>query len=184
MSGQRHLVVTDEDFATNPPLPTRYNPNTQMKPLSDRQRVLAEMQKLTGIKTLKKKTKTPKQLKAKYEHPMRDLIIERDGHRCQIAGKYHICEGRLVADHRPVSRSHNRYFFDPGNLTCVCSSANFLAQNNAAVSTAICEVVIKREGQEYYDNMVATKGNPFKMTEQYVLDQIESLRLALLKKKE
>lgn len=150
-----------------------------MKRLSDRQKVLAKMEKLTGIKTIKKKTKTPKQLKAKYEHPMRDLIIERDGNRCQIKGKYHTCRGRLVADHRPVKRGNNRYFFDPRNLTCVCEGGNFLAELDPAVSTAICDVVKKREGETMYDYMVATKGDPFKMTEQYVLEQIETLKRSI-----
>lgn len=155
-----------------------------MKRLSDRQKVYAEMEKLTGIKTIKKKTKTPKQLKAKYEHPMRDLVIERDGHRCQIKGKYHTCRGRLVADHRPVKRGNNRYFFDRRNLTCLCEGANFLAELDPAVNAAICDVVKKREGELVYEYMIATKGNPFKLTEDYVLDQLREFRLELWNKKE
>lgn len=150
-----------------------------MKRLSERQKVFAKMEKITGIKTIKKKTLSPKQLKPKYEHTVRDLIIERDRGRCAVSGKYHTCRGRLVADHRPVKRGNNRYFFDPRNLTCVCEGANFLAEVDPAVSTAICDVVKKREGIKVYDHMVATKGVPFKLTETHVLTVISELKQRL-----
>ena len=146
-----------------------------MKKVSERNKLIARLDKMNGIKKMKKRTLTPKQLKAKYEHDIRDLVIKRDKYKCQIAGRYHTCNGRLVADHRPVKRGNNSYFFDPRNLTTVCNVANFLAEFDPAVNAAICEVVKEREGVDVYDHMVATKGLPFKLTEDYVLAVIERL---------
>lgn len=146
-----------------------------MKRLTERQKAIRQLDAMSGVKIMKKKTKTPKQLIAKYEHPMRDLIIIRDGGVCAIKGKYHVCEGRLVADHRPIKRGNHRGFFVPSNLTCVCARANFLAEIDPAIDTEICLVVRKREGEETYDHMVMDKRS-FKLTEEYVLSQINDLK--------
>jgi hypothetical protein len=150
-----------------------------MKRISERNKLIEKLDRMNKIKKMKKRVLTPKQLKAKYEHPMRDLIIIRDGNKCAIAGKYHTCKGRLVADHRPVKRGNNRYFFDPRNLSSVCATGNMLAEWEPAVSTAICNVVKAREGENIYDHMVATKGLPFKLTEEYVLGVIAELKSKL-----
>lgn len=148
-----------------------------MKRLTERQKAIRQLDAMSGVKIMKKKTKTPKQLKAKYEHTIRDLVIQRDGNKCAIAGlPYHVCRGRLVADHRPVKRKNNRYFFDPKNLTCVCEGANFLAEFDPAINAAICDVVKKREGIDTYEYMIVMKSIPFKVTEDYVLFVIEQLK--------
>lgn len=136
------------------------------------------MEKLTGIKTIKKKTLSPKQLKKKYEHVIRDLIIKRDGGQCQARGYYHHrCDGPLVADHRPVPRGKgNIAFFDPRNLTCVCNKINGMAQNWPAVNAAICQVVIDREGLDAYEEIQGlAKSKTIKLTEEYVLGIIRDL---------
>lgn len=151
-----------------------------MKRLTERQKVIRELERRSGVKIMKKKTLSIPALKRKYEHVIRDLVIKRDGNRCALVGlRYHICGGRLVADHRPVKRKNNRYFFDPRNLTCVCSNANFLAEFDPAINSAICDVVKEREGQLCYDSMVITKGMPFKVTEEYVLTVIDILKKRL-----
>jgi hypothetical protein len=147
-----------------------------MRKMSERNKLIARLDRMNGIKKMKKRTLTPKQLKAKYEHDIRDLVIKRDKYKCQIAGRYHTCNGRLVADHRPVKRGNNRYFFDPRNLTTVCNAANFLAEFDPAVNAAICEVVKAREGLGVYETMIETKSQPFKVTEEYVLGIIEDLK--------
>lgn len=149
-----------------------------MKKLSDRQKFNRQMEKLTGIKTVKKKTLSIEALKRKYEPIIRDLVIKRDGNRCQLKGIYaHDCEGRLVADHRPIPRGGgNHAFFDPKNLTTVCNGMNCAAQNWPVVNHAICEIVIKREGREAFDELkTRAKRKPFKVTEEYVLGIIRDL---------
>lgn len=137
-------------------------------------KLYAQLDKLNGRKPKPKRLTIPK-IKIKYEPIVRDLIIILDGGKCQIAGYRHTCSDKLVADHRPVKRGNNRYFFDRNNLTCVCSVANFLAELDPLINYKICEVVKKRIGEERFSEMEDRKKIPFKITEEYVLGVIEKL---------
>lgn len=149
---------------------------------SERKKTIEKLDRMNKIKVMKKKTLTPKQLKKKYEHIIRDLVIQRDGGKCQVLGFYvHACEGRLVADHRPIPRGKgNIAFFDPRNLSTVCNKINGMAQNWPVVNHAICQVVIEREGKEAFQELQElAKRKPFKVTEEYVLGIISSLKQRL-----
>lgn len=121
----------------------------------------------------KQKRMSIAQLKKKYEPIIRDILKRRDGNMCQIRGTLHACDGPLVADHRPIGRGQgNACFFDSKNLTIVCSKANFLAQNHAAVSHAIIDVVKLREGGDIVERLYEQKRKPFTITEDYVLSLV------------
>lgn len=91
-----------------------------------------------------KKLSQAKLLK-KYEAQMREIILDRDGDVCAIAEIEHVCSKALCADHRPAKRGNHSTFFDPRNLTTVCTVANWLAERNPFISDAILQVVRRRE---------------------------------------
>lgn len=82
----------------------------------------------------------------------------RDKNQCQLHKYYpHIgleCAGYLQADHG-ITRACKKYFLDPRNLTWVCGSANRAKHfNNKSVDEGIRRIVINREGQMFWDEMV------------------------------
>ena len=98
-------------------------------------------------KKSKKKLSQAKLLK-KYEKIMKPIILARDGNRCQLKNYRVSCGPYLCMDHRPAKRGKHATFFDPRNLTTVCTIHNQQAEYDPFVNDAILAVVRKREGSE------------------------------------
>jgi len=65
------------------------------------------------------------------------------------------CAGYLQADHG-VTTACKKYKTDPRNLTWVCGSANRAKHyKSKSADECIRQIVIDREGQEFWDEMVA-----------------------------
>ena len=113
------------------------------------------------------KKPTFKSLLKKAERLSKKICELRDG-ACQVHKKFPNigigCNGYLQADHG-ITRACKKYFLDTRNLTWVCGSANRAKHfKNKSVDEAIRQIVIEREGQEFWDEMVAwnMSKEPFK----------------------
>jgi len=105
----------------------------------------------------KKKTKN-KVLQAECLKLAIEICKARDKGICQLHKYYKNIRlehaGYMQADHG-ISRACKKYFVDPRNLTWVCGSANRAKHFKlCSVDEAIRQIVIDREGQEFWDEMV------------------------------
>lgn len=138
------------------------------------------------LKKKKKKKLTQAKLLKKFEPEMKAIILARDGNKCQIKGfPEHKCGGSLVADHRPAKRGKHSTFFDPRNLTCVCSTANFMADKgfNSFVHNAIIQVIKRREGDSIIEELHAKSRLTKKWDELQIRKWIDDCKRWFLKNK-
>jgi len=100
-----------------------------------------------------------KRLQNKCLSLAKEICKVRDGNQCQLHKWFpyiHLqCAGYLQADHG-ITRACKKYFHDPRNLTWVCGSSN-RAKHYKLKSADECirRIIIEREGQEFWDEMVA-----------------------------
>lgn len=99
-----------------------------------------------------------KSLQKKAESLWKQACLLRDGPLCRV--KIHFPELKIrhtdtcQVDHG-ISRQNKHTFLDVANGTVVCSSCNMAKNNkNKSVSRAIDWIIIKREGQDKFDEMV------------------------------
>ena len=98
-----------------------------------------------------------KSLQNKCINLAKEICRVRDNDECQLHKIYPQiglkCAGYLQADHG-VTRACKKYFHDPRNLTWVCGSANQAKHyKNKSADECIRQIVIDREGQEFWDEM-------------------------------
>lgn len=123
----------------------------------------------------KKKLKTQKQLKKKYEPIIREIVKERDGFKCMVKGINHTCSEILVADHWK-GRGNGATFFDMRNLTCICNNANNLKRFDAYLANAVTRVVQEREGLGILEELNILSHKPMKFTKEQLEVLVEKYR--------
>lgn len=128
------------------------------------------------IKKPKKKLTQPKLL-AKYEQLMKIIIFTRDGGRCQIPNFRVRCGPYICADHRPAKRGKHATFFDPRNLTTVCTIHNQQAEYDPFVNDAILKVIREREGEDIIEILEIQSRRIKKWTPESIESWIEKCRV-------
>lgn len=106
-----------------------------------------------------KKKSRAKQLHDQCSKLWKEICFKRDGHQCQVWKRFgnrveiqHA--GPLQVDHC-ITRSNKLLFYEPRNGTVVCGSCNRAKGfSNKSVHRAIDQIVMEREGLEYFNDMV------------------------------
>ena len=106
----------------------------------------------------RKKVTLKRKLFLKAERLAKEICRVRDNNECQLHKYYPniglACSGYLQADHG-ITRACKKYYLDPRNLTWVCGSANRAkCFKEKSVDEAIRQIVINREGKEFWSEMV------------------------------
>lgn len=100
-----------------------------------------------------------KTLQKKCEKLFREIVLERDGYECQVKKYFpflRISHDNILQVDHCISRKNKWYFLDPRNGTCVCRTCNMAKSLDIkSVSRAIDEIVVRREGVEWFQQAVA-----------------------------
>ena len=95
----------------------------------------------------------------KAEKLWKEICYKRDGKQCQVQKHFpyiNISHTKVFQVDHCITRRCSWTFFMIENATVVCSACNQAKGfNSKSVSRAIDEIVIKREGQDVFDEMVA-----------------------------
>ena len=101
------------------------------------------------------KNKEVKQLMERAEGLMKQVCFARDGKRCMVEKHrpdIEIIHGEVIQADHCISRGVKALYYNPRNLTACCNICNWLKSiDSQGVRRAIDEIVIKREGQEWFD---------------------------------
>ena|SRR3990167_10307770 len=115
-----------------------------------------------------------KSFQKKLEHRLRELVIKRDGGKCQVCGSTE----NLISDHC-FSRQVRQLFYWPENLTCLCSNCNFLKKcdSTKGIALRIYDIVAAREGKSKFWEMrrIAMLHRPFPdFSKRWYLEGVEN----------
>ena len=101
------------------------------------------------------KNKEVKQLMDRAEDLMKQVCFARDGKRCMVEKNrpdIEIIHGEVIQADHCISRGVKALYYNPRNLTACCNMCNWLKSiDSQGVRRAIDEIVIKREGQDWFD---------------------------------
>jgi len=110
------------------------------------------------LKRKRRKKSKVEVLKARAEDLWKEICHLRDGEGCQVKKNFpeiNIIHNEIYQIDHCLTRANKWYFLDVRNGTKVCSSCNLAKKNdNKSVARAIDEIVIKREGKEFFDEMI------------------------------
>lgn len=114
-----------------------------------------------------KNTKRKKRKKKSYKQQLQDqclalfkeICLLRDGRFCMVKKHFPAIAvqhaGHIQVDHC-VTRANKTYFTDPRNGTVVCGGCNNNKHyKSKSVDRAIDDIVRAREGQTFFDQMIA-----------------------------
>lgn len=124
----------------------------RMKRLSDRQKVFAKMEKLTGIKTIKKKQRSMKAIKSELWSLCKQIIRQRYGNTCYTCSADRLKGSNWHTGHFIPSSTCGAFLrYDLRNLRPQCYNCNINAGGNGAIFS---KRMHEREGAYYVQAII------------------------------